>query len=145
MCSSDLASTHAADSVLTIQGQEGLGKGQHIVFVTGEEYYRSEEGMSMFAKIMARHHGFKCTVLFDIDPALPRWATVDGMRLQQVLINLADNASCAPGSINGPSTARSSRNVLRAIVNVQPSVVSYTCLPVREGNPPRTAPARRSL
>ena len=64
-----IASTHAADSVLTIQGQEGLGKGQHIVFVTGEEYYRSEEGMSMFAKIMARHHGFKCTVLFATDPA----------------------------------------------------------------------------
>lgn len=63
-----VASSSAADSVLTIKGQEGLGKGQHIVFVTGEEYYRSEEGMSMFAKIMARHHGFKCTVLFATDP-----------------------------------------------------------------------------
>lgn len=35
-------------------------KGQHIVFVTGEEYYRSEEGMSMIAKILARHHGYRC-------------------------------------------------------------------------------------
>ena len=59
----------AADPFLTIEGQAGPGKGQHIVFVTGEEYYRSEEGMSMFAKILARHHGFKCTVLFSIDPA----------------------------------------------------------------------------
>ncbi len=58
----------AADPFLTIEGRAGLGKGQHIVFITGEEYYRSEEGMSMFAKIMARHHGFKCTVLFAIDP-----------------------------------------------------------------------------
>jgi hypothetical protein len=56
-----------ADPYLTIQGREGLGKGQHIVFVTGEEYYRSEEGMSMFARLLATHHGFKCTVLFAID------------------------------------------------------------------------------
>lgn len=59
----------AADPWLVIEGKEGIGKGQHIVFVTGEEYYRSEEGMSMFAQILARHHGFKCTVLFAIDPA----------------------------------------------------------------------------
>ena len=58
----------AADPWLTIEGKDGLGKGQHIVFVTGEEYYRSEEGMSMFAKILSQHHGFKCTVLFAIDP-----------------------------------------------------------------------------
>ena len=57
-----------AEPYLTIEGKEGLGKGQHIVFVTGEEYYRSEEGMSMFAKILSQHHGFKCTVLFAIDP-----------------------------------------------------------------------------
>jgi len=64
-----LATCAAADPFLTIEGQQsGLGKGQHIVFVTGEEYYRSEEGMSMFAKIMARHHGYKCTVLFSMDP-----------------------------------------------------------------------------
>jgi len=62
-------SVEAADPWLTIDGSEGLGKGQHIVFVTGEEYYRSEEGMSMFAKLLAERHGFKCTVLFAIDPA----------------------------------------------------------------------------
>ena len=58
----------ASEPYLTIEGKEGLGKSQHIVFVTGEEYYRSEEGMSMFAKILSQHHGFKCTVLFAIDP-----------------------------------------------------------------------------
>ncbi len=58
----------AADPWLTVEGREGLGKGQHIVFVTGEEYYRSEEGMSMFARLLAERHGFKCTVLFAIDP-----------------------------------------------------------------------------
>ncbi len=60
--------TNAADLWLTIEGKEGIGKGQNIVFVTGEEYYRSEEGMAMFAQILARHHGFKCTVLFAMDP-----------------------------------------------------------------------------
>lgn len=64
-----LAACGAADATLAIEGKAGLGKGQHIVFIAGEEYYRSEEGMSMFAKLLARHHGFKCTVLFATDPA----------------------------------------------------------------------------
>jgi len=64
-----LCTVNAAEPGLVIEGKEGIGKGQHIVFVTGEEYYRSEEGMSMFAKILSQHHGYKCTVLFAIDPA----------------------------------------------------------------------------
>lgn len=69
LTSLQLATLAAAEEpFLQIEGGDGLGKGQHIVFVTGEEYYRSEEGMSMFAAIMAQHHGFRCTVLFAIDP-----------------------------------------------------------------------------
>ena len=45
----------------------GPGSGKHIVFVTGEEEYRSEEGMPQLARILARL-GFRCTVLFAIDP-----------------------------------------------------------------------------
>ena len=41
--------------------------GKHIVFVTGDEEYRSEEGMPQLAKILSKHHGFHCTVLFSID------------------------------------------------------------------------------
>jgi hypothetical protein len=59
----------AAEHGLVLKGGEGPGRGKHIVFVTGEEFYRSEEGMSMFAKILARRHGFDCTVLFATDPA----------------------------------------------------------------------------
>src|SRR5437867_801080 len=51
------------------EGKEGPGKGKHIVFITGDEEYRSEEGMPMLAKILAVHHGFNCTVLFPINPA----------------------------------------------------------------------------
>lgn len=60
---------------ITYTGTEGPGVGKHIVFITGDEEYRSEEGMPQLAKILAVHHGFTCTVLFsihretgDIDP-----------------------------------------------------------------------------
>lgn len=51
------------------EGRDGVGKGKHIVFVTGDEEYRSEEAMPMLAKVLALRHGFKCTVLFAINPA----------------------------------------------------------------------------
>ena len=54
------------------QGEEGPGKGKHIVFVSGDEEYRSEEALPMLAKILAVRHGFKCTVLFAIDPETGR-------------------------------------------------------------------------
>jgi hypothetical protein len=53
----------------TYPGGEGPGKGKQIVFLTGDEEYRSEEGLPMLAKILATRHGFKCTVLFSINPA----------------------------------------------------------------------------
>ena len=46
----------------------GGGEGKHIVFVCGEWEYRCEESLPMIAKILARRHGFKCTVLFSINP-----------------------------------------------------------------------------
>ncbi len=49
------------------RGGAGPGQGKHIVFVTGDEEYRSEESMPMLAKILAVHHGFRCTVLFAVN------------------------------------------------------------------------------
>src|SRR6266496_3029222 len=49
---------------LNYKGGEGPGKGKHIVFATGDDQYRSEEGMPMLARILATRHGFRCTVLF---------------------------------------------------------------------------------
>jgi hypothetical protein len=60
--------THAADGV-TYQGKAGPGQGKHIVFLAGDEEYRSEEGLPMLAKILAERHGFKCTVVFTLNPA----------------------------------------------------------------------------
>jgi hypothetical protein len=50
------------------EGKSGPGLGKHIVLLAGDEEYRSEEVMPMLAKILAQRHGFKCTVLFSIDP-----------------------------------------------------------------------------
>lgn len=53
---------------VVFDGNEGPGRGQHVVLISGDEEYRSEETVPQLAKILARHHGFKCTVLFAIDP-----------------------------------------------------------------------------
>src|SRR4051812_7452962 len=54
---------------VTFEGKTGPGKGKHIVLISGDEEYRSEEGLPMLAKLLAEHHGFKTTVCFAVDPA----------------------------------------------------------------------------
>src|SRR5262249_52153077 len=51
---------------LVFEGSDGPGKGKHVVLVSGDEEYRSEEALPQLAKILAKRHGFKCTVLFAI-------------------------------------------------------------------------------
>src|ERR1700704_5936007 len=63
-----VSSAVAADTVV-YEGKAGPGKGKHIVFLAGDEEYRSEEGLPQLAKILAVRHGFKCTVLFSVNPA----------------------------------------------------------------------------
>ena len=57
----------ADDPWVVYEGKKGPGKGKHIVFVTGDEEYRSEDSMPQLARILAIHQGFKCTVLFAIN------------------------------------------------------------------------------
>jgi hypothetical protein len=57
----------AADWV-TYEGKAGPGKGKHVVLLSGDEEYRSEEGLPQLAKILSQRHGFKCTVIFAVDP-----------------------------------------------------------------------------
>ncbi len=57
-----------AEQWMTYDGYDGPGNGKHIVFITGDDEYRSEESVPPLAKILAVRHGFKCTVLFAIDP-----------------------------------------------------------------------------
>ncbi|MGQ9504727.1 MAG: ThuA domain-containing protein [Thermogutta sp.] len=64
------ASAFAAEDEpwVTYRGQQGPGVGKHIVLIAGDEEYRSEEALPMLGKILAKWHGFTCTVLFPIDP-----------------------------------------------------------------------------
>ncbi len=68
--------THAASAQdskeplwVVYDGFKGPGSGKHVVLVAGDEEYRSEEAMPQLGKILAKHLGFKCTVVFPIDPA----------------------------------------------------------------------------
>jgi type 1 glutamine amidotransferase len=66
-CSVALSGSAADDPWVVYPGGEGPGRGKHIVLVSGDEEYRSEESLPMLGKILATHHGFKCTVLFAVD------------------------------------------------------------------------------
>jgi hypothetical protein len=65
-----LASVAAAadEPWITIQGERGPGRGKKVVLISGDEEYRSEETLPQLARILAKRHGFDCTVLFAIDP-----------------------------------------------------------------------------
>jgi hypothetical protein len=63
-----LAAIPVVDSSVSYPAKGGAGRGRHIVFLAGDEEYRSEEGLPMLAKILSQRHGFKCTVLFSVDP-----------------------------------------------------------------------------
>ena len=56
----------ADDPWLVFQGEQGkgIGAGKHIVLISGDEEYRSEESLPMLAKILSHRFGFRCTVLF---------------------------------------------------------------------------------
>jgi putative membrane-bound dehydrogenase-like protein len=64
-----LAMTSLRAAPLVFQGTDGPGKGRHIVFLAGDHEYRSEESLPALARLLAKHHGFKCTVLFTVDKA----------------------------------------------------------------------------
>ncbi len=70
----------AADPWIVIEGTDGPGHGKHVVLVSGDEEYRSEEALPQLAKILAKHHGFKCTVLFAVDDK----GTIDPKRTNNI-------------------------------------------------------------
>ncbi len=62
---------------LTYTGSSQSTPRKHVVLIAAEQEYRTEQAMPMLAKILAKHHGFDCTVLFslneqnEVDPTLP--------------------------------------------------------------------------
>ncbi|MDP0491638.1 MAG: hypothetical protein Q7Q71_11355 [Verrucomicrobiota bacterium JB023] len=62
-----LTSSLFADTSITYEGSEGIGAGKHIVFLASDHEYRSEETCPALARILSKHHGFTCTVVFGVD------------------------------------------------------------------------------
>src|SRR6188472_3673862 len=63
-----LSALPAADTSVSYPAKPGAGHGRHVVFLAGDEEYRSEEALPMLAKILSQRHGFQCTVLFSVGP-----------------------------------------------------------------------------
>lgn len=57
----------ATAAPLVYAGTDGPGKGKHVVLIASDHEYKSEEILPALARILAKHHGFKCTVLFGVD------------------------------------------------------------------------------
>ncbi|MDR3402577.1 MAG: ThuA domain-containing protein [Chthoniobacter sp.] len=53
---------------LTYEGTDGPAKGKQVVFIASDHEYKSEESLPELARILAKHYGAKCTVLFGVDP-----------------------------------------------------------------------------
>lgn len=70
--------------------------GKHVVLLAGDEEYRSEESLPMLAGVLSQRHGFRCTVLFSINPAD---GTIDPNNQTNVpgmhLLDAADLVICA--------------------------------------------------
>jgi type 1 glutamine amidotransferase len=54
-------------AVAVLQGQAGPASGKHVVLIAADDEYRSEELIPQLAKILAVHHGCKCTILFAVN------------------------------------------------------------------------------
>src|SRR5687767_14523126 len=67
LASLTLGAQPPASTSVTYPAKAGAGQGRHVVFLAGDEEYRSEEALPMLAKIASQRHGFKSTVLFSVD------------------------------------------------------------------------------
>lgn len=56
-----------SETSIVYEGASGPGVGKHIVFLASDHEYRAEETCPALARILAKHLGFKCTVVFGVD------------------------------------------------------------------------------
>lgn len=61
-----VASASAAQWV-TYEPPAAAANGRHVVMLSGDEEYRSEESLPQLGKILSQRHGFRATVLFSQD------------------------------------------------------------------------------
>ncbi|WP_018969517.1 ThuA domain-containing protein [Rubritalea marina] len=62
-----IALTSLVNAQITYKPDPSADNGKHLVFIASDHEYRAEETCPALARIMAKHHGFKCTVLFGVD------------------------------------------------------------------------------
>ncbi len=63
-----IAGVSNAGDTLVFEAKDGDDSAKHIVLISGDEEYRTEESMPMLGKILSQKHGFKCTILFSFGP-----------------------------------------------------------------------------
>lgn len=87
------ASAIAQAAPLVYEGESGSGKGKHIVLIANDHNYRSQETVPALARILAKHHGFKCTVLFGVDsktgvivPGKPNVPGMENLKTADLLV-----------------------------------------------------------
>ena len=85
--------TFAHAAALTYEGTAGPGKGRQVVFIASDPEYKSEEALPALARILAKHHGFKCTVLFGLDaktgeikPGEPNIPGTDALKTADLMV-----------------------------------------------------------
>ena len=54
-------------NLVVYEGVKGPGAGKHIVLISGDHEYRSEETLPALARILAQRYGFKCS----LNPTFP--------------------------------------------------------------------------
>jgi len=162
------ASARSPEPWVVYEAADGPGKGKHIVLISGDEEYRSEETLPQLAKILAKRHGFKCTVLFAIDskdgtinpnqkdniPGLENLATADLMVIFTRMRDLPDKSSLmsiqgARSSRCGPRHTRSTSRKVRPTPGTRgkarngPAVLAGRCS-ARPGSPITATMAARA-
>lgn len=68
LAGTSLAPAFQEPTSVSYPAKPGAGGGRHVVLLSGDEEYRSEESLPMLGKILSQRHGFRATVLFSVDP-----------------------------------------------------------------------------
>lgn len=77
-----LASCLSAQAQTVYKPSATNNNGKHLVFIASDHEYRAEETCPALARILAKHHGFTCTVLFGVDQEgyiYPGASRIEGM------------------------------------------------------------------
>lgn len=78
---------------LSYEGTSGPALGKHLVFLAGDHEYRSEESLPALARILAKHYGCRCTVLFstnaqtgEIEPGSSHMTGLDALQTADLMV-----------------------------------------------------------